>query len=420
MIINKMDLYASLEEIFKQGKWEYYPNGHCGCFPICSKEESERFINEYFKAGSKEAVLSGITLENSENEEFKSHIQHTVVTFFLGILLKESLFKNYELSIKGNEWQRKIYPFNYLWFLICLFHDYGYYFKGNGSLGKTLYKRRQSIYRQQGIPNIKYTCRGINNGDSKVCEKSYFNIAEHGKQCPRKSDNSSIKLYKGKIIINGKNFSYDDLIVIGKPRYSSSLKTRYLRYMLEQRKELEHGILAADILFDRLLKNYVNKYCEYKKASNGKYSICYFELKNKFFICEQFKIWEYIGDCIASHNIWKCPEGCEELYKNYQLESLIGNIFKKIYFRDNPLLFILCLCDSIEPTKRTGNIDVLKELYFNAKDNGNSFSLVYRGSDEKILEHFKNLEKCSDWLGINVAKQKYGSYIKVDISILTK
>lgn len=415
MILGMKSVYTCLEKVFKRGTWKYYQNKYNGDFPICSKEESERFINEYFKAGSKEAILSGITLKNSENSEFQSHIQHTVVTFFLGILLKEKLFSDYELSINGNEWKRKTYPFNYLWFLTCLFHDYGYYFKSSGNQVKTLYKRRQSIYRQQGVLNIKYTCRGINNGDGKICKRSCFNMVEHNKQCPKESDNSPIELYKGKIFINRNSNSNDNLIVIGKPRYSSSLKTRYLRYMLEQRKELEHGILAADILFDRLLKNYVDKYCEYKKASDGKYSICYFELKNKFFICEQFKIWEYIGDCIASHNIWKCPEGCEELYKSYQLESLIGNKFKKIYFRDNPLLFILCLCDSIEPTKRTGNIDVLKELDFNAKDNGNSFSLKYMGSDEKIFEHFDNIEKCSDWLGINVTKHKYDRNIEIDI-----
>ena len=70
MVLGMKSVYTCLEKVFKRGTWKYYQNKYNGDFPICSKEESERFINEYFKAGSKEAILSGITLKNSENSEF--------------------------------------------------------------------------------------------------------------------------------------------------------------------------------------------------------------------------------------------------------------------------------------------------------------------------------------------------------------
>ena len=59
----------------------------------------------------------------------------------------------------------------------------------------------------------------------------------------------------------------------------------------------------------------------------------------------------YIADCIAAHNMYKAEDNdcCKEMYKYYSLNCLLPDKFQRISYRDNPLLFILCVADTIEP-----------------------------------------------------------------------
>ena len=50
-------------------------------------------------------------------------INHTLSVFFIGLLIKKSSY--HDLKIIDDN-QDEIFEFNYLWFLVSLFHDMGY------------------------------------------------------------------------------------------------------------------------------------------------------------------------------------------------------------------------------------------------------------------------------------------------------
>lgn len=158
-------------------------------------------------------------------------------------------------------------------------------------------------------------------------------------------------------------------------------------------------------MFFKLIENYRNKYSE---LNNNEPPVDFIDKFNRHFSCEQFKIFAYIADCIACHNIWKAPEGSEELYKTYHLESLTGKNFKKISYEDNPLLFILCLSDSIEPTKKINNLDeleVLRNIEFDFCAKCNKLKVLISKEMSKNIkceEYIKNLEDLKDWINIKV------------------
>lgn len=64
-----------------------------------------------------------------------------------------------------------------------------------------------------------------------------------------------------------------------------------------------------------------------------------------------------MADCIASHNMYMTDdnEGRIAKYMDYSLNCLLPDKFEPISYKDNPLLFILCVADTIEPSKRFMN-----------------------------------------------------------------
>lgn len=108
-------LYSILEEIYKDPKqWKYY-NGERGdykSYDFLSYDFSRCFIQQYFISGEK-SILAESIYRLSPLRQI-----HTVSTYFLGLylykFLKVSNYRKYKPS------------FRYLWFLTCLFHDFGY------------------------------------------------------------------------------------------------------------------------------------------------------------------------------------------------------------------------------------------------------------------------------------------------------
>lgn len=62
----------------------------------------------------------------------------------------------------------------------------------------------------------------------------------------------------------------------------------------------------------------------------------------------------YIADAIICHNIWLGGPREEETYMSHGLTPLLWHIHpeNKLSIRKYPLQFMLCLLDTIEPTKR--------------------------------------------------------------------
>jgi hypothetical protein len=114
MLIQK---YKDIFDFPDKWKWKYYSGLYFSFDPFDSEEAAGNFIREYFQTGGKENVL----LPKRFTDKFRNI--HSVSTFFLGILLK-SLFNLHKLN--------ELKPdFSYLWFIACLYHDYGYYIEKN-------------------------------------------------------------------------------------------------------------------------------------------------------------------------------------------------------------------------------------------------------------------------------------------------
>jgi hypothetical protein len=159
-------------------------------------------------------------------------------------------------------------------------------------------------------------------------------------------------------------------------------------------------------MYYKLVENYRRKCSRLQTWENP---MNFIDENNRHFHCEHFKIFAYICDCIACHNIWKAPMGKEELYKKYKLEPLIGENFKIVSYKDNPLLFILCLADSIEPTKKINDMDeleVLRNIEFEYCVEVNRLIISIKkelNTNYKCREYIENLKNIESWIDIKVA-----------------
>lgn len=111
------NLYQTMSDYFKNNHmdWNYYLNELELPKNI---NDSKEFIYNFFKYGGKSYLIHDII---QECEPLR--INHTLSVFFIGLLIKNSSY--HELNIIDDN-QNEIFEFNYLWFLVSLFHDMGY------------------------------------------------------------------------------------------------------------------------------------------------------------------------------------------------------------------------------------------------------------------------------------------------------
>lgn len=141
--------------------------------------------------------------------------------------------------------------------------------------------------------------------------------------------------------MNGKKFKPDNS--------EERLIKKYYNYRLDQGRS-DHGIIAGMQLFDSLCANFYEKTAGKEFCNNQIY------LEEHSWRKEHLDHFAYIADAIIWHNVWYAyaPEKIAE-YKEAGLEELVIERNKKdnrIAFSNNPLRFMLCLLDTIEPIKR--------------------------------------------------------------------
>ena len=167
-------------------------------------------------------------------------------------------------------------------------------------------------------------------------------------------------------------------------RYSPELYHKYYadRYKTNKKNgdfEIgDHGILGGIVLYDLINRE---SSCEY----------CYFD--------------ENLCFCIMEHNIWKQK-------KDYPLSSpyhwIDKSNFVKIDSQKEPLLFLLSLVDTIEPTKKFSKYKdsdsssdksiFPKTIAKSIKINVTNKSIIIDGNDlEKVLKKRDKTLKISDW-----------------------
>ena len=271
------NLYQVLHEIYKDSsQWKYY-RGNRGNYnkDFLSAEFSALFIQQYFIAGQK-----SILTESLYKLEPLRQI-HTVSTFFLGLYL-------YRFLKVSNH--RKYKPsFKYLWFLTCLYHDFGYIIE-----------------------------KGI---DRNWTDKLEYDIYE-----------------------------YEDLeIPIELKPYYSDVKI--IKKYSEYRHNIDHGIEGGRKLYDLLKKNYDNHRNEWACQNNVEPQDDFLYYNKIWFRKQHEKYYAEAALNIMLHNIWFANDciHIKEYLKN-DLKQLINKRLKFTY--SAALLFVLAFADTIEPIKK--------------------------------------------------------------------
>lgn len=276
----------------------------------------------------------------------------------MGLLIENCLNAENSLSIENPGY----FPFSYFWFLTFLYHDYGY----------CVVEREDSpiaIPTRAPIPNNNYSQFG-----PKICFGEYAALrkvkAELGitlspfssypGMLSSASSRKKVNLESGVLreltqrsctIEGHSKLQFNTGTKIYHHQYTSAVVTRYFNYCINERKHPDHGIIGGYLFYDRIIKNYLAAYLSALQESHYPVSLSDFYFHERHFSENQLPVFSYISDCILSHNIWKQSEETRELYEYYNLSAALGETYKILTIRDNPLLYILAIADTLEPIK---------------------------------------------------------------------
>lgn len=370
-----MSYLNELKRLFYQKtKWDYY-----GCHYQNTLEdvfiEPENFINETFLRGQKQKLVA--RNDNMPNIS-PARAAHSISSFFMGFIIAYGLSTN---SLQHFcQVKQENFPFSYVWFLTSLYHDFGYRFEYDAKLANRIFERiRETVNR----PYINSYFNGAlyhlrKDREISIIHSPWSVYFTHSFRNAKRDLDSSPKHQIQEYIVK----NHRELICNGQyiqmPVRNSKTVDNYLKYRLlgdKNHKCIDHGISGGMLFYDRIIKNYINKY-ERKKMNVPDIKLEEFfentHERDLRFSLEQLIVFMYVSDCIINHNIWKATTDLEEVYRHYKLDSLIGDKYKKVNFEKNPLLFILAMSDTLEPYKNfyaachgSGNIDIVN---YNARE----------------------------------------------------
>lgn len=236
-------------------EWYYYDQISKNEFknPFCEDIDHLDFIKQYFQKGGKENVLEDFDVDNF----LPQRAPHTNLVFFLGIYLYHRMgFKKYiddSLAVKGyNE-------FSFIWFLITLFHDFGYRYENDFDE----FRHIIDIETLKKELKIKYDLLKYNE----------------------------IRGLSGILFKNIRKYFL------------------YRRYNSKYDNKIDHGILAGLFFYDSLVKNRIKQYNDKKN--------------DLYFGKELNKIYAQAAGVIATHNIWFPKESDKSEYNKFGLEEMV-------------------------------------------------------------------------------------------------
>lgn len=346
-------LFDKYQRILENGDWKYYPELRISSNPFESETDAGDFITDYLVAAGKEKILSPLNLHDNPRRI------HSVSCFFLGIILMEFL------NLKNNnakETQGKNDPsFIYFWFIACLYHDYGY------NLEREYPKRRS-------IPDLK----------------ELLNIL--------KIENNLLDTEFPKL-------------------YSEELLFNYYNYFVAEKHSINHGYVGSLLIYDSLIKNYnYNREEAINQQIPGAIEED-FIYKNLHWDKEHKKFYKRIADVILFHNIWFCtkPEYIEKYNRFGLSELIIKNPKQRVSPRDNQLLFLLLLADTIEPVKDFG-MSVLKKVNFRIIQNKHKQLVItiINHNDFDYLKWFTKIKDLQTWVQVKINYKKKQLIIHLD------
>jgi hypothetical protein len=343
-------LLDKYREIFEGQDWKYYSGLYFANCPFDDDSIAETFIRDYFKTGGKENILD----KNIPQDKFRDI--HSISTFFLGLHLKE-ICRVPDLKP----------DFRYMWFITCLYHDYGYYFE---------------------------------NSKSKFSPKN----------------NNLITLLK-KIKIEYRLLESDS--------YDTKWKETILRYYDFCRQEkcfINHGIVGGIMLYDKLLKNFYDNREKAKEEAREKglnIDDNDFEYNNLHWSINHKEFYKLASDSIILHNIWYAyTEKDKELYKSKGLDKLIiNNKDDKRSCSSNAFFFLLLLADTIEPIKAFPNISHKCLLTKIDIETIGDNKIIITVSDNCLNYQgwFDKIKDLKNWLKLSIPQQTETNKLVIEI-----
>ncbi len=175
----------------------------------------------------------------------------------------------------------------------------------------------------------------------------------------------------------------------------AELLSSYYKYRINEHNKADHGIVSAMVLYDSLMVS------QEKKKNIA---------KTAFVVSEKPIIGTHIENAIAifaqsiaRHNMWYATDDNKDIYRKYGLNELIVSEEKstKIFFGNNPMLFLLCFIDSIEPVKayNMNPVDALKGVKIILDKDENKVSLQVVEGQTGLAKSIKGL---TDWMSVMV------------------
>lgn len=426
-----MSLYDAFRKILAREcriPWNYY-----GVFSdygdelFYDEDEAERFIRSIFESGSKQAIIEQMKFDT---DELAFRAKHTIKVFLLGLMLQEII--DPELCIRTDELDIGDYEFSYLWYLVCLYHDAGYKYenkKGNKEIEKKCLQLIDSKYRYEdrrkmmGIGlslQLKRQIYCMNGVEVALkCSKKYCDCESCGCSGKRMSAipecrKNYVKFNNGRAckIYHSLGIYKDDYFAYRYFEGEVDKNTNELKHLID------HGIVGADMLKKGFCTDYINNFERTREMFPDTKFYTFQNESNRRFCCEQFKIFAYLADCIACHNIWKCEEDDEkrkEIYRRFRLENLIGERFKKVNYERNPILFILCLADSLEPSKKfaetnIGDVELLKNISITYSKEDNVVKVILHKElkeyETECRDYISKINGIEKWIDVTIEGDK--------------
>ena len=367
-----MNYYEQLKNIILNPNWNCWDYYHCHDRETVESifKDPSKFIDWTF-LHAKKYMLTSCIVDGKDRFDAKKisspRAAHSVSSFFLGFILINGLMDGKLNRFCSFENIQAEYPFTYVWNLTSLYHDFGYQYEKDDSLKERIISKLGNSSRTQFRSNPK-TIDALRNElevEHLVWTPSFYYRKKHNRNrfydvryCGETNRGLSDKAKIEKYICDNSKYFRCNGRKVRIPSISSSKSAKYLHYRLcgcPYNQCVDHGIAGGVVFYDLIIKNYLHEFRE-KKKRDSNINIEEFTIRNILTNdlrvgLDQTVLFSYIADCIIKHNIWKADSETEEIYRQYDLGYLIGDAFEKINFHKNPLLFVLCMSDTLEPYK---------------------------------------------------------------------
>lgn len=316
-----------------------------------NNEKAKDFISKYFGSGQKGSAVGNIG-KAWDNDSPRP--VHTVLLYLLFLLLYKDKRIGQKIynKIKGFKTVENDNNFHLrFFFLLCLYHDYGYYIEE---------KRKE-------IPAF----------NASYCEFDILNS------------------------IKGTYF---------KTPYTKENIKKYFYY----RRLSEHGISGGTLLCKRLKDNF-NKAAEMAEAQE----------ENEFQYPDNiqwnkkkdFSFYDFISSIIIKHNIWYAVDADSISKYNNVLKDFIikQDGSNRLSFKDDPILFLFCLLDSIEPSKKlnvypegkSGSLGIkslLENFYFEVNSYSLCCEIIIKLNDSIHAPGYSHsIKSLEEWMNLTVS-----------------